>query len=289
MKMTKNDSANYVLHAKSDEFYWEGNGQLSIKTFSNGKARYKTKRGFYAIEEDRYLLLNAGPYTISIDEPREVESFCIFFQDGFAEEVFHSLSETNDRLLSDPFKDKSPLGFFEKTYPQNAALNAVLHDFKRTLSGTERMSIGYEEQFHQIMQALLEDQLQICQEVELLKAVRKSTREELYRRVNTANEYIRAYFDRPVKLDDIAAAACLSPNHLLRTYKQLYKRTPHQHITEFRIQKARQLLSETDYTMTEITFLLGLQNPASFSKLFKQFAGISPADYRKKVRMDKTR
>ena len=170
-----------------------------------------------------------------------------------------------------------------------AALYAVLHDFKRTLSGTERMSIGYEEQFHQIMQALLEDQLQICQEVESLKAARKSTREELYRRVNTANEFIRAYFDRPVKLDDIAAAACLSPNHLLRTYQQIYKRTPHQHITEFRIQKARQLLSETDYTMTEITFLLGLQNPASFSKLFKQFAGISPADYRKKVRMDKTR
>ncbi|QTC40708.1 helix-turn-helix transcriptional regulator [Bacillus sp. V3] len=287
--MTKNDTANYVLHAKSDEFYWEGNGQLSIKTFSNGKARYQTKRGFYAIEESRYLLLNAGPYTISIDEPKEVESFCIFFQDGFAEEVFRSLSETNDSLLSDPFKDKSPLGFFERTYPQNGALSGVLHAFKRTLSGKALKALGYEEQFHQVMQALLEDQLQIYQEVESLKAVRKSTREELYRRVNTAHEYIRAYFDRRVKLDDIAAAACLSPNHLLRTYQQLYKRTPHQHITEFRIQKARQLLSETDYTMTEITFLLGLQNPVSFSKLFKQFAGMSPADYRKKVRMDKTR
>ncbi|OIU71528.1 AraC family transcriptional regulator [Rossellomorea aquimaris] len=287
--MTKNDTANYVLHAKSDEFYWKGNGQLSIKTFSNGKARYHTKQGFYAIEESRYLLLNAGPYIISIDEPREVESFCIFFQDGFAEEVFHSLSETNDRLLSDPFKDKSPLGFFERTYPKNMTLSAMLHTFKQALPGNDQKSIGYEQQFHQIMQALLEDQLQIYQEVESLNAVRKSTREELYRRINIANEYIRAYFDRPVKLDDIAAAACLSPNHLLRTYQQLYKRTPHQHITEFRIQKARQLLSETDYTMTEITFLLGLQNPVSFSKLFKQFAGMSPADYRKKVRMDKTR
>jgi AraC family transcriptional regulator len=287
--MPKHDSANYILHAKSNQFYWEGNGQLSIKTFSNGKARYQTKRGFFAIEESRYLLLNAGPYTISIDEPREVESFCIFFQNGFAEEVFHSISETNDRLLTDPFKDKSPIGFFEKTYPKNVTLSAQLHAFKQALSGSDRESIGREEQFHQIMQTLIHDHLQTYQEIESVKAVRKSTREELYRRVNIAHEYIRAYFDLPIKLDDIARAACLSPNHLLRSYQQIYRRTPHQHMTEFRIQKAKQLLSETDDTMTEITFLLGLQNPVSFSKLFKQFAGISPADFRKKVRLDKTR
>ncbi|MFV0915362.1 hypothetical protein ACK8HD_15025, partial [Enterococcus faecium] len=104
------DSTNFVLHAKSNQFYWEGNGQLSIKTFSNGKAHYKTSKGFFAVEESRYLLLNEGSYTISIDENKEVESFCIFFKDGFAEEILSSLRETNNRLLSDPFKDKSYIG-----------------------------------------------------------------------------------------------------------------------------------------------------------------------------------
>lgn len=61
--MTKNDSTNFVLHAKSDNFYWEGIGQLSIKTFFNGKAHYKTNKGFFAVEESRYLLLNEGAYT----------------------------------------------------------------------------------------------------------------------------------------------------------------------------------------------------------------------------------
>lgn len=112
--MTKNESNNFVLHAKSEQFYWEGNGQLSIKTFFNGKAHYKTNKGFFAVEESRYLLLNKGAYTISIDEPKVVESFCLFFKDGFAEEVLHSLKETNDRFLSDSFKDTSSIGFFEK-------------------------------------------------------------------------------------------------------------------------------------------------------------------------------
>lgn len=110
--MSKNDSTNFVLHAKSDQFYWEGIGQLSIKTFSNGKAHYKTNKGMFAVEESRYLLLNKGSYTISIDETKDVESFCIFFKDGFEAEVFNSLKETNDNLLNDPFMDTSSIVFF---------------------------------------------------------------------------------------------------------------------------------------------------------------------------------
>ena len=132
--MTKKDSANFVLHAKSDQFYWKGIGQLSIKTFSNGKAHYKTNKGFFAVEEGRYLLLNEGEYTLSIDEPEVVESFCLFFKEGFAEEVFRSLKETNDCLLSDPFKDTSSIGFFEKTYNKNNTLSSQLENFMQILS-----------------------------------------------------------------------------------------------------------------------------------------------------------
>ncbi len=39
--------------------------------------------------------------------------------------------------------------------------------------------------------------------------------------------------------------------------------------------------------MTDITFILGYQNPVSFSKMFKQHVGLSPKEYRKKVRLDK--
>jgi len=49
--MNHKDSTNFILHAKSDQFYWEGNGQLSIKTFKNGKAYYKTNKGFFCCRE----------------------------------------------------------------------------------------------------------------------------------------------------------------------------------------------------------------------------------------------
>ncbi|MFI8574951.1 helix-turn-helix domain-containing protein [Rossellomorea aquimaris] len=285
--MPKNDSTNFVLNAKSKQFYWEGNGQLSIKTFFKGKAHYKTNKGFFAVEESRYLLLNEGAYTISIEEPKVVESFCLFFKDGFAEEVLHSLKETNERLLSDPFKDTSSIGFFEKTYHKNNILSYQLEYFMQILPSLDIDSVGYEEQFHKIMFSILNEHINTYTEIESLHAIRNSTREELYRRISIAHDYIRSYFNQPIKLEKVAKVACLSPNHLLRTYSQIYGRTPHQHISVFRIQKAKQLLAELDHNMTDITFELGFQNPVSFSKMFKQHVGLSPREYRKKVRSDK--
>jgi AraC family transcriptional regulator len=285
--MAKNDSTNFILHAKSDQFYWEGTGQLSIKTFLNGKAHYKTNKGFFAVEENRYLLLNEGAYTISIDEPHEVESFCVFFKHGFAEEVFHSLIETNDSLLSDPFKDTSSIGFFEKTYPKSNTMSSQLEAFKQLSTSLDVESVGYEEQFYQIMNSILNEHVRTYKEIESLQAIRYSTREELYRRISIAHDYIRSYYDQPIKLDEVARVACLSTNHLLRTYAQIYGKTPHQHISAFRIQKAKQLLEELEHNMTTITFELGFQNPVSFSKMFKQHVGISPKEYRKKVILDK--
>ncbi|WP_144789495.1 AraC family transcriptional regulator [Lysinibacillus fusiformis] len=285
--MSKNDSTNFVLHAKSDQFYWEGVGQLSIKTFSNGKAHYKTNKGMFAVEDSRYLLLNEGSYTISIDETKEVESFCVFFKDGFAAEVFKTLKETSDNLLSDPFMNTSSISFFDKTYHKNNTLSIQLEAFKHILPSLEINSIGYEELFHKLMQSILNEHFNTYKEVESLSAIRTSTREELYRRICIAHDYIRAYYDKTIKLNDISRIACLSPNHLLRTYTQIYGKTPHQHISEFRIIKAKQLLAELSNNMTNITFKLGFQNPVSFSKMFKQHVGISPNEYRKKVILDK--
>lgn len=283
--MPKSESTNYVLNAKSKEFYWDGHGQLSIKTFSNGKAQYKSSKGFFAVEEDRHLLLNEGPYTISIDEDTEVESFCVFFKDGFAGEVLRTLTDSSDRLLTDPFKPVDSFGFFEKTYDTNQFLANQIKSFKE--AAQNNASISYEDHFHKLMQTILFNHFDSLRETESLTSIRYSTREELYRRVSTAHDYIRSFYNQAITIQDIAQVACLSPNHLLRTYSQIYGQTPHQHISQLRIRKAKELLAKSILSMTEITFELGFNNPVSFSKMFKQHVGVSPLQFRKKVILDK--
>lgn len=139
--MTQTRSTNFVLHAESPQFYWEGTGQLSIKTFSNGKAYYKTNKGFFAVENDRYLLLNEGAYTITIDEPVSVESFCIFFKEGFANHIFQALKRSNNQLLTDPFKNTNSIEFIDKTYLKQSNLSYLLRTFKQKLPLLEKTQL----------------------------------------------------------------------------------------------------------------------------------------------------
>jgi len=284
--MSKKDSVNYILHEQSDQFYWEGNGQLSIKTFSNGNAQYKTDKGFFTVEESRYLLLNEGPYTLSIDQKNVVESFCIFFRKGFAEDVARSLEVSPDKLLFDPFKTNDPIGFFERTYHTNQTLTLQLNQLKKQFSFLKE-DLWLEEQLHKIMETLLSIHRDTLQKVHSLNACRFSTREEIYRRISIAHDYIRSFYSQQIQLQEIAQIACLSPNHLLRNYAQIFGKTPHQHISELRISKAIQLLKKLEYNITDISFEVGFQNPVSFSKMFKQHVGISPMQFRKKVILDK--
>jgi AraC family transcriptional regulator len=285
--LTKKEPTNFVLHARSDQYFWEGTGQLSLKTFSKGSAHYKTSKGFFAVDEDRFLLLNEGSYTISIEDTYKVESFCLFFKNGFAEEVDRSMEESTENLLSDPYKPLHSIGFFEKTYAKSDALSARLDYFKSNLPSLKRDSLWQEEQFDSVMQLMLHTQKNAWREVDSLKSMRSSTREELYKRVHIAHDYIQAFYNRPIELNEISKVACMSPNHLLRKYSELFGKTPHQHISELRIAKAKQLLRYQDCSVMEIALETGFDNPSSFSKRFKQLTGTTPMQYRKKVILDK--
>lgn len=280
--MSKKGSKNYILHAQSKQFFWEGQGQLSIKTFANGKAFYKTNRGFYSVEENRYLLLNEGSYTISIDEKTEVESFCIFFRDGFAQEVLPSILKSTNSILSDPYFDMDTVEFYEKTYQITPTLMLQLEKFQRHYDLFHNDFLWFDEQFHNLMQIMLFAHFDTLSKMESLNTIKSSTRDELFRRVSVAHDFIRAYFNHQIKLHDISSVACLSQNHLLRSYKKIYGKTPHQHVSELRILKAKKLLQDMELSMTDITYEIGFNNPASFSKIFKASTGLSPLQYRKK-------
>jgi AraC-like DNA-binding protein len=120
------------------------------------------------------------------------------------------------------------------------------------------------------------------EEASALNAVRASTREELYRRLVLAKDYISACFDRPLTLSEIARVACLSPNHLLRSFRQAFRQTPHQFLTAKRLEHARKMLVGTTLSVTDICFSVGFESLSSFSRLFRRHTGFSPNEYRRK-------
>jgi AraC family transcriptional regulator len=232
------------------------------------------------------LILNHGQrYAITVEAETPVESFCLFFAAGLADEVCRSLVTPIEHLLAEPDRQAtSSLAFFERTYAHDAILSPLLFQLRQTLTQQHYERGWLTEQLHLVMQRLLQVHYRVYQEVETLPAVRAATREELYRRLYLAKEYVAAAFDQPITLNDMADVAGLSPNHLLRMFKQLFHQTPYQYLTTQRLNQAQQLLSQTDRSVTDICFSVGFESLGAFSWLFRRRVGLAPTEYRRQNR-----
>lgn len=87
------------------------------------------------------------------------------------------------------------------------------------------------------------------------------------------------YFD-PLNVGDLARAAGLSPAHFSREFRRTFGEAPHQYLLTRRLERAAALLRNTDRTVTEICFAVGLASVGSFTTSFRRVYGAAPLAYR---------
>lgn len=103
------------------------------------------------------------------------------------------------------------------------------------------------------------------------------TNQESLQRVR---ELIEARYAEPLDLDELARSAHFSRYHFLRLFRRAFHATPHEYLTRKRIERAKELLAQSELTVTEICFEVGFESLGSFSTLFHKVAGWSPSIYR---------
>ncbi len=101
--------------------------------------------------------------------------------------------------------------------------------------------------------------------------------EKLLEEYFTAGDLIRKGLPA---VHDIAARLNISPNYLSSLLKVLTGQSTQQHIHGKLIEKAKEKLSTTNATISEIAYDLGFEHPQSFSKLFKTKTKVSPLEFR---------
>ncbi|MES2658606.1 MAG: AraC family transcriptional regulator [Verrucomicrobiota bacterium] len=84
----------------------------------------------------------------------------------------------------------------------------------------------------------------------------------------------------PWTLDELAAKACVSKEHLRRLCRSELGRTPMQHVTFLRMRRARQLLTSTGDKIESISRDVGFINPNTFSNTFQKWTGRRPSQVR---------
>ena len=99
-----------------------------------------------------------------------------------------------------------------------------------------------------------------------------------------AQQWLQDHLPSPASMGQLAAHVKLSPRTLNRRFKQATGVSPQAYLQRLRIGAAKDLLRQSNLSIGEIAWQLGLQDASYFSQLFRQHSGMSPLRYREAVR-----
>ncbi|OGX68692.1 MAG: DNA-binding response regulator [Paenibacillus sp. RIFOXYA1_FULL_44_5] len=101
--------------------------------------------------------------------------------------------------------------------------------------------------------------------------------------IQQAIQFIEEHLHESFSLRDAADHIHLNPSYLSSLFKEQTNLNFSEYVTRSRMQKAKELLLQTNLPITEIAEKVGYQTAKYFIKLFKEYEGSSPSFYRKKM------
>jgi AraC-like DNA-binding protein len=242
--------------------------ELSLKWVPQGAARYRTDRKSFVLGGDAQLLLNRGQsYTLSMRE--RSESFVVFFVRELTDAAWTALTGK-----AEPFPEVPPVAGLSQAALQQS-LATLRHEARAAwLDGgalTERTLALLDD-----VAALAHHRRRMAQNLSML---RRATRTEILRRAARAERYL-VETQRRATLDGAAAAAALSPFHLIRVFRTAYGETPLAWAAGRRFEAARDALLATGDAVEKIAQMAGYQSRTAFDRAFLRRFGDTPGRLR---------
>ncbi|MGN7761374.1 response regulator transcription factor [Paenibacillus sp. 22594] len=113
--------------------------------------------------------------------------------------------------------------------------------------------------------------------------LRSMWKQNVRKEVAEAKRYVMNHIGEKVGMDEMAKRLGLNPTHFSRLFKIETGLTFIEYVTKVKMEQARDLLNQTNITVVEIAEQLGYDNVSYFIKLFRNFAGMTPAEFRKSI------
>ncbi|MBR4027264.1 MAG: helix-turn-helix transcriptional regulator, partial [Lachnospiraceae bacterium] len=115
------------------------------------------------------------------------------------------------------------------------------------------------------------------------QTISKVDNSQIAEAIDKATIYFADHYNENICIEDYAKMHHMSTSWFIRNFKQYTNSTPMQYILSIRIQNAEALLQNEQYNVSEISNIIGYDNPLYFSRIFKKIKGISPREYRKNI------
>ncbi len=98
-------------------------------------------------------------------------------------------------------------------------------------------------------------------------------------------QHLQSHLHMDVSVETLADKLNISARTLLRKFQLIYQQSPQSYVQQLRVDRAKALLETTKLSFAEVCESCGYQDAASFRKLFKRIAGLTPAEYQSRFRL----
>jgi len=202
-----------------------------------------------SLEIDRYRFINST----SCEIDSLVPELCDLFRDTKAEKTYYheGYYGLQFREIFDNINRYQDRALARKFYLESIALNVFVNQL-----------VEFEDDM------LTEDNREVLRQNEV-DAAEKLT------------EYIKHNSDKKLSIEHLSKKSGLNSNKLQKLFKYLYNTTVNNYINDRRLDKAMELLQDTNLNISEIALKTGFNNNSYFSKIFKKKLGVSPSVFRR--------
>lgn len=167
---------------------------------------------------------------------------------------------------------KNPIYEKEVTYFEESPM--LLDIYSNMFRVWARKGIGYEWKAKWLFQQLLDVLIQMIHNL-------SGHQQRNVKIIEDTIEYIQNHLHRPLVRHMLAERACLSKSHFSIIFKQHTGYSPSQFITRIRLDRAKQLLRETNMPIYKISEEIGYTDSFYFTRQFRKDTGMSPREFRK--------
>lgn len=284
-RITENNKISLNRPSETDKIYYSELQQwYTTHAFRSFSVKLVTEACIYYKKDGKEHAVHAGTYMtackydlVEAYNRAPIKSICVDICPPTLAETFSVLSGKNEDF------DAYLHGYFR--YPefletvrgaQETATGRQLLQLHQLIRSGARIKLNREWFFH-LSERIIYQEYGNYLGLRQIPMVRPSTRKELFLRLQLAKEYMDSRFLQIREISEIARHCGMSEYHFFRRFRELFKQTPFQYLTEQKMQLARQLLLNKKGTVSEIALLCNYPDVFTFSKAFKRFYGFSPS------------
>lgn len=263
----KDNGKNNIFYDKLDASYIQFHFCISGSiTFNYNKGAYNLK-----LDEGKFLTLYNPEKHLTIDASAAKNSKVISVLIPIVE--FHKLFSSSSSDI--PFFENKSLN--QKHYSENLISNSILivlnQIIKNDMDNSTR-SLLYKAKIYELFSLIFKK----TKEIDLDQCPFLKNDENL-KKIAKAKDVILKDIKNPPSLIELSKTIDLSLKNLKKGFKEIYGKPVYKYLFDFKMERAKQLLSNGNLNVNEVSYDLGYSSSSHFIAAFKKKYGITPRTY----------